>query len=295
MRTFERTVLLAVSCCLAGGLMACPSPRPAPRNRTPPVAGSPSRPAARLTRVTPDEVARFLRLPASLRPERARFAGYVVDAHRIVDAFAKKHGWSARMRVFFPRGIEIFATQQALWRRVMGLYGKPLDTPLPTSGLSGGLEKGILLAVTPREYRRARPEYASPPGAYTRLLAHEIAHRLHVSILRGNDDAMGPAWFYEAFAVIVSGDLPSPPIDAATAWKHIRYKGRGAYRKWAAALRHFLTCTPLRTLVAWAGRKDFEARLRAACPARARAPRRVDCSVRIATREPFSWVQSWVE
>jgi hypothetical protein len=35
-------------------------------------------------------------------------------------------------------------------------------------------------------------------GGFEKLLTHEMAHRLHIRILDGSEEAMGPVWFYGA-------------------------------------------------------------------------------------------------
>jgi hypothetical protein len=196
-------------------------------------------------------------LPQSHEARRDEIAGYVVKAHRIIETFASEHGWSDRMRVFFERGVEIHATQLGLWQRILELHGQPRDRPLPVKGLAAALEKGVLLAVTPEEYRRVQPAYASKPGAYTRLLAHEIAHRLHVALV--GDERMGPTWFFEGFAVVAAGDLLSEPVSEEVAWEGMRARGPGSYKKYAATLRYLMTRIPLPEMISKAGDKDFEA------------------------------------
>lgn len=192
---------------------------------------------------------------------KAEVAASVVTASDIVKRFAAEHAWEDHVAVFFDRGVEIFRSQGAMWNRVQALHGLS-GRPLPTSGLAAALEKHILLAVSAAEYRRIHPTWAAAEGAWERVLAHEIAHRLHVAILAGDEDAMGPVWFYEGFAVVASGDLHSAPVDAATAWANTRVKGAGSYTKYAAALRFFAAKIPLPELVANAGRTDFDAWLR---------------------------------
>jgi hypothetical protein len=199
-------------------------------------------------------------LPSALEPRRDALAREVVAGHTITARFAAAHGWGARMTDLF-RAVEIFASQGALWRRVLALNGLA-PRPLPTKGLAGGVEKGLLVLVTPEEYRRVQPDYAAVDGAYRRLIAHEVAHRLHVSILRGDDDAMGPVWFYEGFAVVASGDLRTAPVTTAQAWEATQAKGPGSYRRYAAALRCFMGQVKIEQLVARAGRPDFETWLR---------------------------------
>jgi hypothetical protein len=175
----------------------------------------------------------------------------------MIASFAVDHEWAAYMRVFFDRGIEIFVRQADLWARIRELYALPGATPLPTPGLAAALEWGILLAVTPEEYMRVAPEYGSSPEAYQRLLAHEVAHRLHVSILGGDEDAMGPLWFYEGFAVVASGDLTDPPRGNHT-WEALIAPGPQAYRRYGALLRRLMERIPLSDLVDRARAHDFE-------------------------------------
>jgi len=212
---------------------------------------------ARIHSSVRDAVALLLRLPAALEPRRPEFIQEVAGAHALIKAFAAMHGWSAHMQVFFNGGVEVFDTQGDLWERIKALCGLPTEAPLPTRGLAGALERGILLAITPEEYARVAPDYGTVPGAYRRLLAHEIAHRLHIAILRGDEDAMGPAWFYEGLAVVASGDLSEPPSSGLT-WDALMAPGPGAYRRHAALLRLLMGHVPLQELVDRARTADFE-------------------------------------
>lgn len=100
-----------------------------------------------------------------------------------------------------------------------------------------------------------------------RALAHEIIHRLHIRILKGDEEAMGPQWFYEGFAVLGSGqplwhDHKVDTIEQALMLR--QYSGRGAYARYAAALHFLAARIPLQRIVAKAGAADFEDWLRKA-------------------------------
>jgi len=208
-------------------------------------------------------VAQRLVLPRAEEHRRRWYADQVVAAHASVAGFAARHGWASRMRPFFL-GVEVFADQGALWARLRSVFGLPDDAPLPTPGLAGALERGALMVVTPEVYARAQPRYGADPGAFARLLAHEMAHRLHIAILDGDEERMGPTWFFEGFAVVASGDLVG--LEVATAedvWRHVRAEGAGAYAHYAAALRFVAGRIPLPELVARAGDAGFEAWLAA--------------------------------
>ena len=190
----------------------------------------------------------------------------MVTALGYVREFAEHHGWTAHLQDPFFRGVELFQTQGALWQRILELNGIS-DIPMPTDGLTAALENQVLVAVVPEEAQRVRPEYFASNEDWIRVLAHEIVHRLHVRILGGNEEAMGPVWFFEGFAVMGSGqvfgdELEVESVDRALELAHS--EGRGAYARYAAALRFFALQVPLAELVAHAGDADFEAWLIAA-------------------------------
>ncbi len=208
-------------------------------------------------------VAALVTLPPSLAERRTWFAEQVVAAHERVCRFAVRFGWESRMRVFWSRGIEIHATQAGLWRRICELCSLPPGTPAPTPTLAAALEGETLLVIDPARYAQVQPRYAAAAGAYERLLAHEMAHRLHVAILDGDEQAMGPVWFFEGFAVVASDDLVGLEVATpADVWEHVAAEGDGAYAHYAAALRCFMQFVPLHALVRAAGRDDFAGWLR---------------------------------
>ncbi|MBI5548532.1 MAG: hypothetical protein HY901_32010 [Deltaproteobacteria bacterium] len=192
--------------------------------------------------------------------------GEVAAAEDIVAAFARQEGWDPALARGTFDAVEVFDTQDALWRRVLSLNSLPQDTPLPTSGLVAGIEKRVFVVVCPAEYLRLNPEYARRTESWRRLLAHEIAHRLHVNTLAGNDDAMGPVWFFEGFAVLAAGQnldegLAYPDVKEALA--ATKEKGPLAYRRFVAAVRLLAARHPLKELVAKANEAGFEEWLQA--------------------------------
>lgn len=209
--------------------------------------------------------ARPIRLPAGLEARRGEVAASVEKASAIVLGFAKSKGWAKEAALSQFDSVEIYSSQEELWRRMVEINKLPAGSQLPTDGLAAGLESRVLLAVAPEEYKRLRPEYAAQKEAWARLLAHEIIHRLHVQILGGDEDAMGPVWFYEGFAVVGAGQSLKPVAEYKTAqeaFDGVAGKGRGAYARYAAAVRFFMSKVSLPELVKRAGRKDFEDWLR---------------------------------
>lgn len=209
------------------------------------------------------------RLPQSTAHDEAWYRARVEAAEEITRAFATEHGWQDRMHTFWHAGVEIFDDQNALWKRVLELHGLSADMPLPTKGLAAGLEKNVLLVVTPEAFAQIVPDYAAEARAYERLIAHEMVHRLHVSILNGDEEAMGPTWFYEGFAVVGSGAMLG--VETATVENLAAFKaatGKGAYARFAAALRYYIRCAPLPELVLNARRDDLDPWLEERCASR---------------------------
>lgn len=196
-----------------------------------------------------------LNLPDSLENQRDRIAKSIFEAQQIVKDFASKYGWEGLTNESFADHAEIFATQNDFVARLKEMYGMEISQHLPKTVVAG-LENRILLAVSPDEYLRIFPQ-GNENKAFEKLLAHEIGHRLHVRILNGNEEAMGPIWFFEAFAILVAGQFESAEIELSEVGTTISGTERGSYLKYGATLRYLLQFYSLKELVNRAGDPDF--------------------------------------
>ena len=211
-------------------------------------------PLARFNPEDVDSIMEHLRCPVELEPRRREFATAVADAYRMVKGFAMEHGWMGHLKEPLFDSVEIFSTETEL-RTALGVGTEGLS---PHSVLCAAIEGSTLMAVSPEEYRRLRPEYAGIDRAWTRLLAHELAHGLHARIAGGHDN-MGPRWFYEAFAMYVAGQnfgLKVGSIDEAMA--AIKRKRRGSYAWYVAALSFFVERVGIEELLKRAPLEGFE-------------------------------------
>jgi hypothetical protein len=205
-------------------------------------------------------------MPTGSEYRREEIAQAVCDAVAIVETFAAENAWTSLTKEPFFSRIEISPSKDALWQRLLELNQLPLDTPPPSDAVTAALDKGSLMAVFFEEAQRARPEYFKTHLDWVQTLAHEMVHQLHVRILNGNEDAMGPQWFYEGFAIIGSGQPLGRDIAVANiekAFELTTATGRGSYACYAAALHFFMEHIPLQRLVEHAADPDFEALLRA--------------------------------
>jgi predicted esterase len=211
----------------------------------------------------------FVGVSEGLEGRRGEFARAVAQASALVDEFAREHGWQAQAQRPLLRSVEIYERQQDLWARILALHGLP-EQPLPTPQLQAALEEGVLLAVTPEASAALAPAYARQPDAWPRLLAHEMIHRLHVEILEGDEEAMGPPWFFEGFAVLGAGQELDTGLYVQSAAEALALAhdttSPEVYARYEAAVRYFARHIPLPELVAAAGRPDFEGWLAARIP-----------------------------
>jgi hypothetical protein len=230
--------------------------------------GSTPPPAEEPSAEPPVDAPEGVRFQVADAASEGAYMAKVARAEEIVRAFAAEHGWEEHAARRHFDSVEIVADREALWARVLELYEAPDDTPLPDQPPVAALEARVLLAVTEEEYARAHPEYAAEDESFAKLLAHEILHRLHIAVV-GDEETMGPRWFYEGFAVVASGqrfDAGLTYATAADALAGTRETDALAYRRYAAALRFFLRCASIEELVDRAWREDFERDLEATCP-----------------------------
>ncbi|MEZ4536771.1 MAG: hypothetical protein R3D26_17495 [Cyanobacteriota/Melainabacteria group bacterium] len=91
------------------------------------------------------------------------------------------------------------------------IYPELKNKTIPKT-FAAGIEKGVYFSVSPAVYARIYPQ-GEDPDAFEKLFTHELAHRLHVRILDGDEERMGPIWFFEGFATIASGQFEKNKAD----------------------------------------------------------------------------------
>ncbi len=204
-----------------------------------------------------------LKLPSELEKQREFYESQVESAQRRIVVFAREYGWESLVVEPFAMETEIFAHQSHFFEAIKRLPGFPAEVELPATAVAA-LEYHRLMAVSCDEYKRVCP-LDDAPGAFERLLAHEIAHRLHVRILSGNEEAMGPMWFFEGFATFAAGQYGNLELTGEEILQLIMESERGSYIKYNAALRFFLKWFSLKGMVDSAGQSDFISGLEKYC------------------------------
>jgi len=165
-------------------------------------------------------------------------------------------------RQFFSRAV-VYGSKVSFDAMMRASPGWPKDKAVPRTFVGVGVGREFRV-VTWAEYRRVHPDASHDD--YQRLVTHELTHLFHIAVLGGDEDKMGPVWFYEGFACLVAGqyaDAVLPPAD--TLREVLASRTRGSYRTYVAMLRVLASKGPIRELVRRASQPGFnhwaEARL----------------------------------
>ena len=114
---------------------------------------------------------------------------------------------------------------------------------------SAALEKRRLIAISPVIYAENYPD-GIEENSFEKLFTHEMAHRFHIRLLDGDEDAMGPIWFFEGFAIYAAGQFCNSKLKLTEneIWEIVNSTARGSYKKYDYVFRYFLEKIPLNNL-----------------------------------------------
>ncbi|HBS89048.1 MAG: hypothetical protein A2W91_06705 [Bacteroidetes bacterium GWF2_38_335] len=196
-------------------------------------------------------------LPSTLENRRDELQTYVNNAKINISNFSKKYGWQDLMKEDFMDSVIIFDNKNDFNIALLKLAGADTTMSLPDT-YCAALEKRTLLSVSPEFYSKVFPE-GIEEKSFEKLLTHEIAHRLHVRILKGDEEAMGPIWFYEGFAMFVANQFSESDIilSQEEIIKIMKDPDRGSYVKYNYIFRYFAEKIPLKELISKAKNEDF--------------------------------------
>lgn len=209
-----------------------------------------------------NSIAQHVICSKDLTARRETYAAQVSAAYDIILRFAEQNGWEKHLLAPLFNSIEVFASQGELWSKLRLVSGSR-EKKLPAEGLSAAICESSLMILIPEEYRKIRPEYNVIDKAWTRLIAHEMAHQLHIRVI-GAEEKMGPKWFYEGFAMYVAGQQFGHQITSAKeAIEATKAESRESYPKYVAAFEFFIKDMNLESILQRASDRDFEAWLTA--------------------------------
>ncbi len=196
-------------------------------------------------------------VPKSLESRKEEFRDDFIKAEKRLRVFAEKHGWARFTQTPIVKQVEIYDLKSEWDKRAREL-DPTVPEELPKS-FSANIEKDILFCVSPELYFANYPQGKDEKDAYVKLMTHELAHRLQIRILNGDEDKMGPIWFFEGFAIYAADQLNhnKPGLTEAQIWSIADAKERGDYRKYNVVFRHFLRGLSLPDYVQKAGDPNF--------------------------------------
>lgn len=196
-------------------------------------------------------------LPDALKERAEEFNINLEKAIERVKKFASRYGWQKHTEKSFMDKVMIFDSKPEFNKMLLELCEMPSDTELPET-YCGALEERVLAVVTPEIYSTVYPQGVEE-DFYTKILAHEVAHRLHIRILEGDEDAMGPVWFFEGFALYAADQFCHSKISLSKEEiiDILKTEERGSYEKYAFIFRYLVKLIPLKELVSKAGSPDF--------------------------------------
>lgn len=198
-----------------------------------------------------------IHLAASLEPQRASLHSTMLAAQRRLRDFALKHNWKAHINEPFANRFHVYADKVSFDHDLLEICGLATTLELPPT-YCAALEQGVLMSVSPELYRTLYPA-GDEAGAFEKLLTHEMAHRLHIRILGGDEEAMGAVWFYEGFALYAAGQFEktAPHLTTSEIWEVVSAPERGDYRRYATVFQHFWGKASIQQLIEMAGKADF--------------------------------------
>lgn len=196
-------------------------------------------------------------LPPTLESRRLEFQENINAANQNIKDFAKKNGWEALTEESFVDSLMVFDQKSHFNKTYLELVQADTTMQLPDT-YCGALEKRTLITVTPDYYAKVYPQ-GIETASFEKLLTHEIAHQLHIRILNGDEEAMGPIWFFEGFAIFAANQFSKSDL-VLTKEEMIdvmKKPERGSYLKYNYIFRYFVKKIPLKELIFMAKNEDF--------------------------------------
>jgi len=207
-----------------------------------------------------------LELPPDLEPLRQVYQREVQLALDHVLRWFARHGFP-RKRVGIVDHVVVFGSAEQMKRRLARRFKMSPDKISDT--FSATVHGRTLLVVREEMFKKTyaalypRPRWDT--STYQRLMAHELAHRVHAMIateLFGTEDGMGPRWFFEGLAITCAGQFPGVEEPYLT-WEQLAErverdnKGIHTYPVYKRMFRSLVTSFPVERLIRTAGKEGF--------------------------------------
>jgi hypothetical protein len=181
-----------------------------------------------------------LLLPAALESRRPEMMQMILAAQRRLLLFARRFDWDHLLQTPLLERVEIFASKVDYDAHLRKLYPETAQMAIPGTFVAG-FENTSFFAVAPEVYAEKFPKMVEP-DFYEKLICHELAHKLHTRLVNGQEEKMGPIWFWEGFATYVAGQFEGDygQLSRQQIETIMNEPQRGDYRQYNRVFRYFV-------------------------------------------------------
>ncbi|MFW5889365.1 MAG: hypothetical protein ACOCUD_03190, partial [Bacillota bacterium] len=179
----------------------------------------------------------------------------VIKAQKRIVNFVAEHNLAVSLEIPFLNAVRVYEKQINFIKALRKTEFLDASFKLPKT-ISAIVVNKTLMIISPKAYTKIYPIEGLEKDGYEKLISHEIAHELHIKILNGNEDHMGPKWFYEGFAIIAADQFKNATVSKERFWEIIKYEINTSYKEYSAVIRRLIHKFPLKVLVKKAHEKD---------------------------------------
>lgn len=175
------------------------------------------------------------------------FKKHLTESISVLLDFSKRENLGVKSVDSFVTKVVLYKTKADFDNMVSTSPGWPKNTPVPKTYVGVG-ETKTLHVVSWDAYKEIHP--SDSIDDYKKLLVHELAHLLHIAVVDGREDEMGPTWFFEGFACYVAGQYPDSVITAKEELRMIfKESSRGSYQTHSAIFRKLASRMSIKELL----------------------------------------------
>lgn len=164
--------------------------------------------------------------------EDLEFKMHLTESIALLLDFSKRENLGVKSVDSFVTKVVLYKTKTDFDKMLSASPGWPKNTLVPKTYVGVG-EAKTFHVVSWDAYKEIHP--SDSIDDYKKLLVHELAHLLHIAVLDGKEDEMGPTWFFEGFACYAAGQYPAANLPQKEELRQIfKESNRGNYQKYSA-------------------------------------------------------------
>lgn len=173
---------------------------------------------------------------------------------KIID-FSAKYDLGPTKAEDFVSKVVIYASKSEFDSMLRSSPDWPKNAQVPKTFVGVG-EKKVFHVVSWPAYQTVHPDETY--SDYQKLIAHELGHLFHIAYLHGQEDKMGPVWFYEGFACLIADQYPDSPLPSKSEVTSIlKDPKRGNYKTYAPIMRALARLKPIKEMLNHASDSGF--------------------------------------